>query len=239
MAVRNMRVNPNTRIQQSLGFNPRGVIVDNITAYWLYFPQADQYCPPFTAGWTAPLKLNIAGSGYMEIKTPFGQIQSDVTVNVSQFVEIVWTDEEVAFSPGLPSSGGTDIDPTETNTPGVLDVLTQINATVTVPTVFPGMSQTLITGIAGRRVRLLTAEVSLNFLDLTIETIDSPVYWEIEGALGMSRVCQGLLTRDSPSDSRIYPNGLYYDVADNVVLNARTSWADNSIVVSVTYQMIV
>lgn len=112
MAVFSMRVEPNVAISRALGFNPQGVLVDNISPYWLYFPQADAYCPPFTAGWSAPFKLNKAGYGYMQVQTPFGRtVQTDVNTLTGQYVEVTWTDDETTFNPGQPSNNGITVDP--------------------------------------------------------------------------------------------------------------------------------
>ncbi len=154
MAQISQRVNPNTPVSKSLGFDPHGVLVDNITAYWLYFPQADQYCPPFTQGWSAPLYLNTSGYGYMQLQTPFGQSnQTNVPANVSQFVNLTWTDQSVGSSAGQSSGDtGISVDPTGSPAIGVSDTHTLSYANY-----FSPNTNTLITiipGVAGKRIRL-------------------------------------------------------------------------------------
>lgn len=160
MAVFNQRVNPNTSVSKSLGFNPRGVVVQNYTPYWLYFPQADQFCPPWTDGWTAPLILNSNGYGYMQIQTPIGRtVQTNVTPNIAQFVNLQWTDSDVSYSEGTPGDSGSSVDPSDT-TSGVSPVLSASGSNANVP-VSTGATVTLLPLLTnGKRYQLLSWTVT-------------------------------------------------------------------------------
>lgn len=236
MAVRNMRINPNTPVSESLGFNPRGVIVDNLTNYWLYFPQANQFCPPLTVGWTAPLLLHMAGYGYMEIKSPFDDgAQLDVTPNVSQYVELVWTDQAVTFSPGLPSNSGAVVDPTNTGSAAVLDVLNATTASVSAPV--SGLTQQLIAAIPEYRIRLLTVNININLGSLVVlDGFDSPVSWHIAGNPG-SRLANGTLDFAQPYAQLIFDKGVYFPVGSSIDFTARGFWANSSLIIRTTYQV--
>jgi len=160
MAIRNMRLNPNSPLKTALGFNPSGVIVTNVTPYWLYFPQAEQYCPPFTSGWSAPLIRDRAGYGYMEIKTPFGQtVQTNVQTGTAQFVELTWTDSPTGFSPGESSgASGSSIDPGSVTTGSVTGLRVALY-TGYLPYA-GGAFGTLVPGIAGKQIRLMYARLT-------------------------------------------------------------------------------
>lgn len=238
MAIRNMRVNPNTAISQSLGFNPRGVIVTNVTPYWLYFPQADQYCPPFVAGWSAPFIQNMAGYGYMQIKTPFGQtVQTNIPAGVAQFVDLVWTDDEVAFSPGQSAgSSGSSVDPTLQQTGQVSAILSHYAVSYTVVTTAPP-TLTLFSPPPNKRIRILATSVAFTLGNNTLcwhmlSYTFTPTLGSIVGTFG------GALNANHPVDIITFPSGLDLEVGYGLRLRFINPIADQDVSYSVTYQLI-
>lgn len=257
MAVFNMKVDPNVPISRSLGFNPLGVLVDNITAYWLYFPQADAYCPPFTQGWTSALILNTAGYGYMEIKTPIGQtIQSNIPPGVSQFVNITWTDSDVAFSPGQPSDVGQSVDPGDVGTSSVVIIKSGVFSGIV-----GSLSQTLIGGftinnkvnttlaagintypiifpVPNKRIRVLTLTVSFQYssapsgADWVVYPSDTnPAFVNFYFSLVGEMSPFSLMTLPL-----VFNPGLDFDIGLGVNCNYTPHWANVGLKFAATYQ---
>lgn len=223
-----MRVNPNTRIQTSLGFNPRGVIVDNITSYWLYFPQADQYCPPFTTGWTAPFILQMAGYAYMEIKTPFGQTnQINVPTGISQFVNLVWTDNEVAFNPGLPSSSGSGIDPSGT-TPTVSQIQVGYNEVIEID-ITNGLTTALINIGSNQQLKLVSAQIhyardtAVFFPNITN---DSPLHFTLRSQTLNSFFALGSISPTNPIWQYVPQNPITFELGEDLWFEGRVVFAN-------------
>lgn len=239
MAILTERVDPNTPIARSLGFDPRGVLVDNFTAYWLYFKQADQYCPPFTAGWSAPFILNMAGYGYMEIQTPFGRtVQTDITPNVSQYVAITWSSDSVAYNPGIPSAGGSSVDPQGT-TAAVSQVLAAQLAIVVLSTAPSGLTQ-LVAGIDGKRLNLLTFDAYLPRPDFgggLMQDSGADIYLT-NSVIFQPPYANAYISPQQPNSSRVYPFGLPWSVGEPIMLGGSGVWADVAIGAVVTYQVI-
>ena len=228
MAIRNMRVNPNTRISTSLGFNPRGVIVDNITSYWLYFPQADQYCPPFTIGWTAPFTQQMAGYAYMEIKTPFGQTnQINTPAGVSQFVNLVWTDNDVAFNPGLPSQSGSIVDPSGT-TPAVSQIQVGYDEVIEID-VSTGLTTSLINIGTNQQLKLVSAQFHYardswtSFSDITN---DSPLHFTLRSQTLNSFFAVGSITPTNPVFQYVPQNPITFELGEDLWFEGRAVWAN-------------
>lgn len=221
MAILSQRVDPNVPISRSLGFDPKGVMVDNVTPYWLFFPQAEQYCPPFTVGWSAPFTNHMAGYGYMEIKTPFGQtVQTNIPSNVAQFVNLVWTDDAVSFSPGQ-SSGttGSSIDPTTEVSSNVFDVVSLDGSFLTSRTLF--QSYQFPAPGDGMRYRFLSLDISIAFLSSVISStsVEDGISFEFRSpAFPLSRWAQGTINKWSPQYQKVFTNGLNIPVNTDVWL---------------------
>jgi len=98
VAIWYKNVDPNTPFSGNIGFNARTVLVDNYTAYWLYFPDADAYVPPFYGGVVLSL-IHTTDFGRFSIQSPF--VNPQVPVATSYFVHTVWTDGVLSPSPGV------------------------------------------------------------------------------------------------------------------------------------------
>jgi hypothetical protein len=212
-------------------------MVDNVTPYWLYFPQADQYCPPFTNGWSAPLILNIAGYGYMEIKTPFGQtVQTDVTAGIAQFVNLTWTDSLISFSPGEGSgSVGSTIDPSTLSSGSVSDVNTATFTNV-VPWNLGILNMVFVAAPTGpsKHHRLLTASVSIFNFDSTMD------FYLSGSTPGDPSLAGTVFCPDLPNWHGAFPLGLDFAVGSRIMLTlfSGNGWRDAEGRIMISYQTI-
>lgn len=244
MAVFNMRLNPNTPFSGALGFNPKGVVVQNYTPYWLYFPQADQYCPPWTDGWTTPLIQNSNGYGYMLIQTPQGRtVQTNVTTGVAQFVNLQWTDNDVDYSEGTPGDMGVNVDPV--GDPGSGSVV-QITSFVSVTThisfsVGPVLNQ-ILPIIPNKKYRIYTVAMFLNpFGGNPPVNYDSGIFVIVSSqtALGVIlNIANARLTRMDHNSHDIYANGLDCPVGGNLQWIGTADFASQDVQIAITYQVI-
>jgi len=233
-----MRVEPNTPISTSIGFNPRGVIVDNITSYWLYFPQADQYCPPFTAGWTAPFLLNMAGYGYMEIKTPFGQQnQQNVPPDISQFVNLTWTDLAVSFDKGQPSLSGATVDPSGT-TPAVSEIKQAYDEVIEIDTA--GTTIQLINAAANQQIKLVSAQVHYARESQLWPGInnDSPLHWTLRSGTLNSFFTIGSISPSNQTWNFVPQNPVAFEVGEDLWFEGRSVWANTMMDYLVQYLLL-
>lgn len=233
MPILTERVGPNTPIARSLGFDPRGVLIDNVTAYWLYFPQADQYCPPFTMRWSAPFILNMAGYGYMEVKTPFGQTtQTNVTQNISQYVSLTWTSQSVPLSPGV------SIDPGDVTTSSVSPLVT-VGFEALVPVSGP-LLLPIIAANPVKRIRIHTVNISKAYAAglAVVMTLDGIVI----GGLTRSSTGNFLLVFSLDSERLSYNEGftpgIDLDVNEGLSTNIGSFMLDTPIIGTVTYEYI-
>lgn len=234
-----MRVEPNTPISKALGFNPRGVTVDNVTPYWLFFPQSEQYCPPFTVGWTTVFTSNTAGYAYMEVKTPFGEsIQLDVPGGLTQYVNLVWTDGEIV------GSNGASVDPKNlitTSISGTQTFITSPGKVVRVSANGPLLYQ-LSPPNSRTRIRMHFIQIALDILNDEYHNL-SPVevnvfmYDPVSGST--PQIAQAVLSwPHQQKDQVLYPGGLDLPMGWSLQVNAFTQWADQIIKISGHYQVI-
>lgn len=89
-------------ISENVGFVPLAVAIDNYTAYWIYFPDADAFVPPFWGG--VVLGLNHANSARAQLLSPLANPQAPV--DPSYRLHTVWSDTPSPFSGGSALAGG-------------------------------------------------------------------------------------------------------------------------------------
>jgi hypothetical protein len=85
-------------LEKQLGFNCRGVTVDNLTNQWLFIAEAFAYCPPYVSGRQIPLQ----GTQKVSVKyaTPIGFTQQQSIAGQQAILR--FTENLVSPVPGIP-----------------------------------------------------------------------------------------------------------------------------------------
>ncbi len=96
-------------IAKNIGFQAQSVAVDNYTAYWIYFPGADAYAPPFWGGIILSLG-HTSDYAYAKLLSPFtGSAQAPT--DPSYQLHTVWSDQVVPFNAGQQIAGTGGVGP--------------------------------------------------------------------------------------------------------------------------------
>ena len=85
-------------IGQVLQFSPIAVVVSNFSPYYIYFPDAQNFCPPWTNGAVIPL-AHATQARAIWSNSPFGP-QSATSTPYGYNASLVFTDDEVAVGGG-------------------------------------------------------------------------------------------------------------------------------------------
>lgn len=89
---------PTRPYTKPIGFTATAVYVDNYTAYWLFFKDAQRFVPPYYVG-VCLLLITSTGNEYVEVKSPYTPTQSPTDPSYS--VNLKWTDNASIFNPGV------------------------------------------------------------------------------------------------------------------------------------------
>lgn len=238
-AVFRIRVAPNVAISKSIGMNARGVYVDNVSSYWLFFRDAQQYCPPFTMGWSAPL-INTAGYAYMVPQTPFGGLaQSNVTPGVSEYVETTWSEDAVAYNPGTPGDSGSSVDPTIVDTASVSNI---IGAHLAVTArILGAANQLAIAATTGQLIRILQATIQYDITSNPSPPFDSPVYAVLHTTtplVNLQRIPLRISGINHPVDTREFARGYEFPVGLAIQYDLSTDFANQEVAIDIIYQRV-
>lgn len=86
---------------QNVGFQATAVKVDNYSSYWIFFPNADSFVPPFWAG-TILLLRHTTDIQETILKSPDANANPQPFTSPSFFLHLEWTNAtDVSFNPGL------------------------------------------------------------------------------------------------------------------------------------------
>lgn len=209
----------------------RSVQIDNPSGQWLQlFPTYD-YIAPYTVGFARTFQTTVQ-TITIKRNTPAGQVATQAGDAIKIWID---SDPAPADSNGLPFI--------QEFTPILVVTSSAVVAAST------GLNTTLLAGIANRRFRLLTISVdelvSSNWGPGTIGP--GGVYIGDIGVLigildSLSAATVALYTRlerDHTADHRTFPDGIDFAVGAGMFISAATDgWADASISVRVSYQVI-
>ena len=89
-------------VNTNVGFSPTGVIVNNFSPYYIYFPDGLTYCPPWSSGVIMPLGHATQARANWD-SSPFGPQIISVPAGVVYTAQLTFTnDPKIALSGGSP-----------------------------------------------------------------------------------------------------------------------------------------
>lgn len=204
----------------------RGIVIDNPSGSWLtVFPLYD-FVPPYTIGWARDFPMSIASATVRYTDGPSGQISTQQGDPMS----IALDTDPVGSSDGSPAPGATFI---EQFTPVL--AFADLDRVVFAATGGTG-SVILVSGITGKRHRLLTLTPTLQFGTATTQSA-SNVWFRMSDFSGRPSL-RCLLTPHAPFAIFTFPLGLDFPIGLSIAYDAITNYADQRISVVGSYQVI-
>lgn len=146
---------PYTEYRKNIGFQAHTVVIDNYTPVWIYVPDANQYVPPYTAGFQVPL-FHTTDYGYVTWVAPPG-VPNPTPVGDTK-AHITWVAVNLGYSAGY-SVTPQSVSPTKLSGQTVVTPLPAPNFQVLVAS--PGPTKSIVVtgiGVAG----ILTVAVDLS-----------------------------------------------------------------------------
>lgn len=203
----------------------RGIEIDNPSGSWLYLPNVETFIPPYTIGWSLVFPYDVASLDVVAGQSPAGQVSTTQGDSVT-----VYLTNDIDMKP--PSSGETSSQFIQQFTP-VLSASIQSGVTVT------GISVTIITGVAGKRIRLITLSADRVLTGGFGATMpDSGCVFAAGASGGGNLPIRGHLTAMNPTLFFVYPLGLDILLGANLVANVAGDFADTRIAFGASYQII-
>lgn len=205
----------------------RGIIIDNPSGQWLYVLPAYDYVPPYTLGWSRSFP---GGTVTIEVRAgvaPAGQVSTQQGDSVT-----ITIDE----NPVGTSQGAATGQPFIQQFTPILTAMQQIICT----SQSPGISVDLVVGVANKRTRIWSLEFTYTYPDASQGYWqDSGVNVQIMDTIGFGNTYAiAMLSRETPTVSRVYPQGLDFPIAENVVISGNGVFADVPVNVVATYSVI-
>lgn len=202
----------------------RGVEIDNPSGSWLYVPAFETFIAPYTLGWSTSLPHDASSIDILAQDGPAGQIS---TAQGSPIV-VYLTDTSIGSNSGSPDPGAGFI---AGFTPTLVASITQ-----QVPT-FAGLATTIVPGVAGRRIRVLSLTASVFISSIGLGVGDSSIGFAVQDTFATVTIVVGAVHRLSPYISN-YPGGIDLPIDAGIDLSASVAFAAEVLNLSITYQVI-
>ena len=205
----------------------RGLEVDNPSGSWLYIPQVETSIPPYTLGWAFGFAYDVSSFDIIaQALGPAGQVSTTAGDPIVVYVTDYRIPDAVGSSP-----------------PGFIQQFTPVlnaflfNLTVSVIT---GAGGTLIAGVVGKRIRLLSIDLFINRSSnaggaCNDDTITC-IMQDSSNASNVSLLAAG--GRNGGKDNREWPNGIDITTGANLTYAMQTAFQSMGCRISASYELI-